>query len=92
MEYYWNYRIIEFVEKNGDAYQSIHEVHYNKEGNPYGYAEGGAIVQWDVDEADQAPISILDKMRKAIDLPVLLESDFYREEPPCPQKKRSSRT
>lgn len=72
---HWNYRVIEFVEHNGIPWRAIHEVHYEK-GDPVGYSENPAVIVWDTDEGDSSPINTLDWMRKALEQPILVETDF----------------
>lgn len=71
----WNHRIIEFVDPDGSVWRAIHEVHY-ADGKPIAYGERPAIVEWDEDEGNHAAILTLERMRKAIDKPVLVERDF----------------
>jgi hypothetical protein len=74
----WNYRVIEFVDSDSSPYRSIHEVHYDENNKPTSYGETAAIVQWDLDEENSAAASILEMMKGALDLPVLVEADFFK--------------
>ena len=76
MSAYWNYRVIEFVESNGDQFRQIHEVHYDANDKPKAYSEAPAVIMWDVSE-ENAAIEILEKMKEALNKPVLIKSDFY---------------
>ncbi|MDN7700036.1 hypothetical protein QZM15_16320 [Burkholderia sp. AU44665] len=68
----WNHRVIEH-EANGEKWRSIHEVYYDDTGVPWAYTENPTPVQWS--EGDN-PTWILDQMHKALDAPVLRETDF----------------
>jgi len=73
---HWNYRIIEFVEDDGNIWRAIHEVHYDDEGNPVTYTEEAASIGWNVSEGDSTPTEILNMMSACLDKPVLVEKDF----------------
>lgn len=78
----WNYRVIEFVDEAGEPWRAIHEVHYDPEGNPNGYGEEPAAVTSTDDAGTNASLSwVLDRMREALDKPVLVERDFKRAAP-----------
>ena len=69
----WNYRVIEFKE-GGALCRQISEVYY--ENNvPYAYTEDPAGVSWNDVEGD-APHETLERMKTALDKPVLTEEDF----------------
>jgi hypothetical protein len=70
----WNYRVIETVH-DGDVSRAIHEVHYDN-GVPISYTENPAGVAWETD--DDEPRRMLDRMREALDKPVLREADFIK--------------
>jgi len=72
----WNYRVIEFVEKNGNPYRQIHEVYYDSDDKPDAYNENPASVVWDTDEK-VAGKSILLIMTRPLTEPVLVEADFF---------------
>lgn len=72
---HWNYRVIEFVELNGEPWRAIHEVHYEDD-RPVMYTEEPAIVMWDKSEGDSSPRSILKRMIECLSKPALKESDF----------------
>lgn len=72
----WNYRVIEFVTPDGTPWRAIHEVYYDDAGAPISYAENPAAVVWDSDEGNDSAARTLDMMRRALTLPVLVETDF----------------
>ena len=72
----WNYRVISFNRHEG-AWLAIHEVHY-RDGVPVMYSLGPAVILWDAEEDGDAGRRCLDRMREALDKPVLTESDFPR--------------
>ena len=76
MSTYWNYRVIEFTEVDCDPLRQIHEVHYDANGKPETYSENPAVIMWDVSEKNAA-LEILDKMKEALNKPVLFTTDFY---------------
>lgn len=82
----WNYRVIEFVTPSGiagqpdDVWRAVHEVFYDKEGNPTSYGENPAAVGWDMPDGD--PLALLDRMREAITKPVLSEQNFPNRQLP----------
>ncbi len=71
----WNYRIIEF-QTGDETHRAIHEVYYDDDGKPTGYADNPASVWWHVDEEEGAPNRILERMQEALAKPVLTEKDF----------------
>lgn len=77
----WNYRVLEFAEpETGEPWQAIHEVYYDDDGQPNGYAEDAAIVMSEED-GDGEPMGlawVLQKMSEALQKPVLREIDFRR--------------
>ena len=68
----WNHRVLAHKSKNpnceGEVYFQIHEVHYNKKGNPKSYTQNGvsvggegyADIQW-----------VLSQMQECLTKPVL---------------------
>lgn len=74
----WNYRVIEFIcPVSTERWQAIHEVHYDSEGRPISYSEGAACVISSDDGGNEAGLAwVLDRMREALDKPVLVERDF----------------
>lgn len=72
-----NYRVLEFVAEDGEAWRSVHEV-YCVDGVPSGYSEHPAAVVWDTDKGDTAAPVILERMREALSKPVLTNYDFRR--------------
>lgn len=72
---HWDYRVIEFVTPDGQPWRAIHEVHY--ENNvPWGYSEGHAAVTSDAEDMDAGLRWVLDRMREALEKPVLVDRDF----------------
>jgi len=69
---HWNHRVIAF-ETNGEKWWSVHEVYYDENGEPWGYAEGEAGLMWFDGES---PEDQLMRLRKALDAPVLTDADF----------------
>jgi len=76
MSTYWNYRVIEFTAVDCDPFRQIHEVHYDDNGKPQAYSENPAVLMWDASEK-KAALEILDKMKEALNKPVLITTDFY---------------
>jgi len=76
MSTHWNYRVIEFSNVDSDPFRQIHEVHYDANGKPEAYSESPAAIMWDVSEENLA-LEILEKMKEALNKPVLLITDFY---------------
>lgn len=77
----WNYRVIEFIDPStNEPWRAIHEVHYDDSGRASSYSESPAVVV-SVDPAGEpAALSwVLDRMREALNRPVLVESDFHDE-------------
>lgn len=70
----WNYRVIE-KEHDGEISRAIHEVHYEND-VPVAYTENPASIVWEAD--DEEPKRVLERMREALDKPVLREEDFRR--------------
>ena len=76
----WNYRVIEFMcPVDKEPWRAIHEVYYDEDGKPCLYTEKPAEVS--SSEADGFDLSVvLDRMRLALELPVLVERDFTAPE------------
>jgi hypothetical protein len=72
----WNHRVIEFRDPDGSVWRAIHEVHYDDAGLPVAYTEGHAVVIADAENCPEEMIRILDRMRAAVEKPVLIEKDF----------------
>ena len=71
----WNYRVIEFDNAAPEPpHREIREVYYNDQGQPCAYGNVGQLV-WSVDDID-APHTILENMRGALEKPILLAKDF----------------
>lgn len=85
---HWNYRVMEFESPDGERWRTIHEVHYDDDGNLNSYAEDAAPVMANLDDVylhgkqQRGGIEwTLDRMREALDRPVLTPADFDTEEP-----------
>lgn len=72
----WNYRILAHREDT-EIYFEIHEVYYDANGKPEGYAEGGINVSG---ENIKAILLELDSIRACSNLPVLWGGDRFPEE------------
>jgi hypothetical protein len=70
---HWNHRVIEFVEPDGTPWRAIHEVQYDDQGRPCAYTENPADVSG---ESDEDLLVALERMRRAIEKPHLVEADF----------------
>jgi hypothetical protein len=78
MTWTWNHRVIRSVEPDGTEFFGVHEVHYDDDGKPSLYSAdpvavcGGALdeIRW-----------TLDRMREAVDKPILSKSDFVGASP-----------
>lgn len=76
----WNYRVIEFVDPDDSPWRAIHEVFYDdivNPGQPVRYSEYPAQVVSHDGGGNIANLAwVLDRMREALDKPVLVEADF----------------
>ncbi len=73
----WNYRVIEFVDPKEGQWRAIHEVYYDDNGKPEGYTAIPAQLLAFHDSGESRDLRwILDRMREALDRPVLTERDF----------------
>jgi hypothetical protein len=72
----WNYRVMKFIDDDGELYHQIHEVYYDKEGHPNGYTENAVSVI--SNEGIDGLSSVIEKMAKALKKTVLEESDFIK--------------
>jgi hypothetical protein len=76
----WNYRVIEFPAVGGEpAWREMREVYYNDSGVPCAYGSI-AHVGWDIEEDPAVPYTILDRMRAALDKPILHVHDFVPDQ------------
>jgi hypothetical protein len=77
----WNFRVMEFRDPDTEeVWQAIHEVHYDGSGKPIGYSTYPTGVVSHDDGGHQKALGwVLDRMREALDRPVLVESDFDSE-------------
>lgn len=74
---HWNYRVIEYTDDDGEVIQSIHSVHY-RDDVPEFYSEM-PVEMWSCDGVggDVCGLAwMLDKMREALEKPVLRLEDF----------------
>jgi hypothetical protein len=70
----WNCRVIEFIDPNTkESWYAIHEVYYDKSGNPYAYSESPSVIAWN---GDDDPHDALDRMHAAMHAPILKGEDF----------------
>lgn len=68
----WNYRILQ--DEDGFA---LHEVHYDRAGNPYAYTETPITFECDPEEGPEGIIQSLRlALRDAEEKPVLRKEDF----------------
>lgn len=70
----WNYRVIKFIDEDGEPHHQIHEVYYDKDGHPNGHTENPVSVF--SNEGIDGLSSVLEKMAEALKKPALEESDF----------------
>ena len=71
----WNHRIL--AHKDGDeTYYQIHEVYYDKNGNPESYTANGVSVGA---ESLEGINWVLDKMKECVNKPILSIEDFPNE-------------
>lgn len=75
---YWNHRVIEVVDANGEKHYGIHEVYYDNDGNPRAYTENAVGVTWS--EGD-SPLQVLEWMTNCLSKPFLKKSDFPESAP-----------
>jgi len=74
----WNHRLL--AHKDGeDWYFQIHEVYYDKEGNPKSYTENGVSVGA---ETIKGVKWTLNKMKQCLKKPILLAENFPKEYKP----------
>jgi hypothetical protein len=89
---HWNYRVIEFpAVQDEPARRELREVYYDDAGRPCAYG-APAQVLWDDEEDPATPYSILQRMREALDKPVLDARDFEHTERPSPLTEATSFT
>lgn len=82
----WEYRVIEFVDPDTEIpWRAIHEVYRDDSGRLNGYAENPAVILWDAIDAQadghlgmDGGREVMKRMMLALELPALVESDFYR--------------
>lgn len=70
----WNYRVMKFVDDEGETYHQIHEVYYDKDGDLKGYTKN-PVSLFSSDGVDGLRTSI-EKIAAALKKPVLESSDF----------------
>lgn len=71
----WNYRIMEFPGDDGPI-RGIHEVYYKEDGELWLYAKEASPVVWAVEDGEETPLELLERMKEAVSKPVLRPSDF----------------
>lgn len=69
---HWNYRVMFF--DGEEPYYAIHEVYYNEDGTPEGYAQSSADIVWEGQV--EAGLEELRVMQVAFTKPVLRPEDF----------------
>lgn len=74
---HWNYRVMEFPPERDDEspIRAIHEVYYRDDGQPRAYTVNPADVTSE-GLGNEGLALVLDRMREALDKPVLRPSDF----------------
>ena len=72
VEFTWNERVIRFVDPWGDVCYFFAEVTYDDDGKPDAYSQEVCLVGDDIEELHL----ILDRLRTALDHPVLEAKDF----------------
>ena len=72
VEFTWNERVIRFVDPWGDVCYFFAEVTYDDYGNPDAYSQEVCLVGDDIEELHL----ILDRLRTALEHPVLEAKDF----------------
>ena len=77
---YWNYRVIEYVDPNGEVWRAIHEVHYEND-KPVSYTEEPAGVGASGEDMEKQMLQSLAQMREALVKPILVEKDFKESTP-----------
>ncbi len=70
----WDYRVMSFNDGE-DAWQAIHEVQYLGD-VPVMFSLGPVVVLWNSEEDGEAGRRCVERMREALDKPVLTPSDF----------------
>jgi hypothetical protein len=89
---HWNFRIVEFDGGHGEpAWRELREVFYDDAGQPGAYGAVGQVA-WDAEEDPQVPYAILERMRAALDKPILFARDFNPVPEPLSNKARASFT
>ena len=69
---HWNHRVVDMTSENeGDPLVELREVFYDRDGIPVGH--GGPSV---MSETMEGLREVVDRMKKAIDQPVLKPEDF----------------
>ena len=71
----WNRRVLAH-ETNDEVYFQIHEVYYDKDGNPDGYAVDGTTVGG---ESLESISWVLEEMTKCLNKPILSVNNFPKE-------------
>lgn len=73
----WNYRILAHREKEEEIYFQIHEVYYDQNGKPNGYAASPSNVSGE----DEGAINwALDNMKACMQKPILWAGDRFPSE------------
>ena len=72
----WNYRVMRF-ESGEDAWEAIHEVHYDG-GRLVAYSAEPAVAMWNETDKPLGALRCLARMKEALSKPVLTEAMFKR--------------
>jgi len=72
---YWNHRVVDMsAENDGEPLFAIREVHYEDNGMPTGHGEPFVM-----SETMEGLREVVDRMKEALDQPVLTPEDFRGE-------------
>ena len=72
----WNHRVVDMTSENaGDPLFEIREVFYNRDGVPVGHGEPSVM-----SETMEGLLKVLDRMKDALEQPVLKEPEDFRGE------------
>jgi hypothetical protein len=70
---YWNHRVVKkHYPETDETFYTIHEAHYNDNGDLYGYTEGGVDP---CGESIEELRETLNRMLRALDQPVLVDGE-----------------
>jgi hypothetical protein len=79
----WNYRVMQFADKEGNPYWEVREVYYDEAGRPNGYSDCGASVMAAQDDEPLPPVESLrtqlQRMLECLEKPALTPGDCASE-------------